>query len=280
MGFIFVYYITISNGLLKDGHQKKMGACVWEFMWLLDKMTSCDENGVGKVLGGKPIKAREIADDLEIHETTVKKNLSKLKKEGYIKTLRTPYGVIITVLKAKKVFQKREVAKTPHQEPQMSENATSIRSSDIATNKEDNTVLDKTSNDKTITLTRIQALVHSFYGLKGWKYESTPAQQKLFSRHTPSAKLLLELCDQDLEEAKRCLTKVAEWANSKELDWGIETVFKRWYDLDSLKLKEKKPYYDNCRIFQKTEGGRWYIIRGGEIKELGLWPKKEEIIYK
>lgn len=98
-----MYYITISNGLLKDGHRQRMGAAVWEFMWLLDKMTDKID---GKVLGGKPVQLKEISDNLASHEDTVCKNISKLRKEGYIKTRRTPYGMVVWVQKPKKFFQK------------------------------------------------------------------------------------------------------------------------------------------------------------------------------
>jgi len=99
-----MFYITISNGLLKDGHRKRMGESVWEFMWLLDKVTKIDESAGGWVLGGKPIKLRDIAKDLEVHDTTVSRSLRKLRDEGYIDLLHTPYGVVIKVWKAKKIF--------------------------------------------------------------------------------------------------------------------------------------------------------------------------------
>jgi len=40
---------------------------------------------------------------------------------------------------------------------------------------------------------------------------------------------------------------VANWAKSRNLDYSIETVFKKWLELDKLKPKEiiKKPYYKN-----------------------------------
>lgn len=105
------FYITVNNGLLK--HKKRMGSAVWEFMWLLDKITSVSEDGVGLVLGGRPIKLEEIANDLEITRVNVSIALNKLEKEGYIQTLRTAYGTIIKIYKAKKVFnQKRELSKT------------------------------------------------------------------------------------------------------------------------------------------------------------------------
>lgn len=134
--------------------------------------------------------------------------------------------------------------------------------------------------EKLINRKNIEEVIHYFYELKGWKYKSTPAQQNLFRRYLRPAKELLELCEGSLTESKECIKKLADWAISRELDWSIETVFKKWYELDFLKPKEKKPHYDGCRIFQKVKDGRWWIIRNGEIKELGKYPSKEEIIWK
>jgi DNA-binding MarR family transcriptional regulator len=99
------FYIEISNGLLR-GHRKRMGTAVWEFMWLLDKMTKIDGE-VGFVLGGKPIKLKEIAEDLETNEVNISKNLNKLKLQGYIQIIRTGRGLIIKVIKAKKRFNQK-----------------------------------------------------------------------------------------------------------------------------------------------------------------------------
>jgi len=103
-----MYYITVSNGLLEPKHYEKMRvnqktSCIWVYLWLLDKMTKIDlETGLGKVLGGKPIKVEELKRFGD--RKTIMKILSKLEIEGYIKTIRTPYGKSISVTKAKKSF--------------------------------------------------------------------------------------------------------------------------------------------------------------------------------
>ncbi len=105
------FYIDISNGLLKkDGkdqsHRKRMGEAVWEFMWCIDHITLIDKEGLGWVLRGKPVNLQEIADDMNVHFNTVSRNLNRLKDEGYIVLIRTPYGIKIGVYKAKKRFKK------------------------------------------------------------------------------------------------------------------------------------------------------------------------------
>lgn len=107
------FYISVSNGLLQDNHQKRMGKTVWQFLWCLDKVTKIDNEGRGVVLGGKPIKLKDISGT---HRVTVSRNLTHLEKEGYITLLHTPRGIIIKVMKMKKSFNK--IVK-----PRFSENA-------------------------------------------------------------------------------------------------------------------------------------------------------------
>lgn len=100
------FYISITNRLLDPKHKDAMGTAVWEFMWLLDKITKIDEGGVGWVLGGKPINIEDIRKDLGGDEKTVRRNLQRLEEEGYIRKIRTPRGISIRVAKAKKPFGK------------------------------------------------------------------------------------------------------------------------------------------------------------------------------
>ncbi len=101
-----MFYIQVSNGLLKGDHRKRMGEAVWEFMWCIDKITKIDEDGIGWVLGGKPINLKDLSGDMGFHFTTVSRNLNKLQKFGYLGLVHTPYGIRISINKAKKVFKK------------------------------------------------------------------------------------------------------------------------------------------------------------------------------
>lgn len=101
------FFIEIANNLLEPKHRKKMGTAVWEFMWCLDKITKIDEEGMGWIYGGKPIRLKEIKKELGISEPKISKNLNKLKNEGYLDIRRTPYGIVIKVWKAKKRFAQK-----------------------------------------------------------------------------------------------------------------------------------------------------------------------------
>lgn len=156
----------------------------------------------------------------------------------------------------------------------------------LATNRQPKLSKVKLSEDNiskdSITPNGVKELVNFFFEKKGWsnKEKSFYKDKKIiYGQHSRAAKQLLELCDNNLDEAKQCISKISEWAKSRELDWSINTVFKKWYDIDILKPKDKKPYIDGMRAFQKVEGGKWYVVgRDGETKEYGQKPK--EIIYK
>ncbi len=117
--------IYVKNDLLELKHIEKMGVAVWLYMWCLDKMTSINEQGIGKVLGGKPIKYEEIEKELGISIRTYRRWLSMLSGAGYINLIRAPYGVVITVNKAVKKF-KRDV---PKMAPRSATNGTSTTKS-------------------------------------------------------------------------------------------------------------------------------------------------------
>ena len=120
------FFIEVSNDLLDPKHCQQMGDAVWLFMWLLDKMTVIDHDlGEGKVLGGKPIKYEDVKDDLGISRSTYIRWLEILRKEPYIATLRTPYGQVITVLKAKKRFGRSVINDTSEKKARSSKTGTS-----------------------------------------------------------------------------------------------------------------------------------------------------------
>jgi len=97
--------------------------------------------------------------------------------------------------------------------------------------------------------------------------KSAKKSKIIYSRFTKPAKQLLELAG-SVEKAKEAVSKVAEWAKSRDLDYAIETVFKKWLELDRLKPKEivKKPFYRrNPMIWSETKR-KWYVI-----DEVGNW---------
>ena len=113
--------------------------------------------------------------------------------------------------------------------------------------------------------TVIRQIVTHYFETKGINLEQLKRDAKkrkiIYSRFTKPAKQLLVLSG-SVEKAKEAISKVAEWAKSRNLDYAIETVFKKWLELDRLKPKEivKKPYYyGNPMVWSETKK-KWYVI--------------------
>ncbi len=113
--------------------------------------------------------------------------------------------------------------------------------------------------------TSIQQIVTYYFETKGLTLdelkENARKRKIIYSRFTKPAKQLLELAG-SVEKAKEAISKVAEWAKSRNLDYAIETVFKKWLELDKLKPKEvvKKPFFRNDPMVWSETKKKWYVI--------------------
>jgi len=121
--------------------------------------------------------------------------------------------------------------------------------------------------------TDIQKVVNHFFETKGLSLdeikESAKKRTIVYSRFTRPAKELIELAG-SVEKAKEAISTIANWAKSRKLDYSIETVLKKWLELDRLKPKEiiKKPYYNNQPMVWSQAKKKWYVIdNGGEWLE-------------
>jgi hypothetical protein len=109
--------IPLWNGVFE--HYDRIGDALWEFLWCIDAITK-EEDGIGLVLGGAPVKLKRIVADLKADKETVRRHLKNLADENYIRVRRTPYGQIIEVLNSKKFGiwhkEKPQNAVSPHVE--------------------------------------------------------------------------------------------------------------------------------------------------------------------
>jgi len=132
--------------------------------------------------------------------------------------------------------------------------------------------------------TAIQQIVTYYFETKGISLDELKKSAKkkkiVYSRFTKPAKQLLELSG-SVQKAKQAINKVAQWANSRNLDYAIETIFKKWLEIDRLKPKEivKKPYFqENPMIWSKMKR-KWFVIDPD-----GIWlefaGKEKEIEWK
>ena len=113
--------------------------------------------------------------------------------------------------------------------------------------------------------TVIRQIVTYYFETKGINLDQLKRDAKkrkiIYSRFTKPAKELLILSG-SVNKAKEAMYKVAEWAKSRNLDYAIETVFKKWLELDRLKPKEivKKPYYHGNPMVWSQTHRKWYVI--------------------
>jgi len=121
--------------------------------------------------------------------------------------------------------------------------------------------------------TAIRQIVTHYFESKGLSLDEIKKSAKkrkiVYSRHVRPAKQLLELAG-SVKKAKLAIDRVAAWAKSRNLDYAIETVFKKWLELDKLKPKEivKKPFYEGDPMVWSQTRKKWYVIDSdGEWKE-------------
>jgi phosphoenolpyruvate synthase/pyruvate phosphate dikinase len=133
--------------------------------------------------------------------------------------------------------------------------------------------MEKEKKTKEEKETDIQQIVNHFFYTKGLSLdeikESAKKKKIIYSRFTRPGKELLDLAG-SVDKAKEAMTTVANWAKSRNLDYSIETVFKKWLELGKLKPKEivKKPYYRNQPMVWSQTKKKWYVIDdGGEWLE-------------
>jgi len=132
--------------------------------------------------------------------------------------------------------------------------------------------------------TNIQEIVNYYFFSKGWTLDKIKKDAKkkkiIYSRYTRPAKQLLELSG-SVKKAKEAIDKVAAWAKSRKLDYAIETIFKKWLEIDELKPKEKvkKPYYRNRPMVWSEAKNKWYVIDGAS-EWLEFADKEDEIDWR
>ena len=131
--------------------------------------------------------------------------------------------------------------------------------------------------------TAIKQIITFYFQSKGLGLQELKENAKkrkiIYSRFTKPAKQLLELAG-SVDKAKQAIDKVAQWANTRKLDYAIETVFKKWLELDRLKPKEivKKPFYRGDPMIWSETKKKWFVIKDGEWLEFA--DKKDTIEWR
>ncbi|KKK57542.1 hypothetical protein LCGC14_3053430, partial [marine sediment metagenome] len=148
--------------------------------------TSITENGKGVVLGGKPIRHTDVIVDLGIERTHYVNWITRLRREGYIETKRTPYGLVISVNKAQKRFSNLSLNK------QMSRGLTS-----------------KSTKKKEMSINESEMSINE----TGNKYSSSTESSKLPKTSFDLEKELSKMS----EDTKRFIQIIGLWIKEKHL---------------------------------------------------------------
>ncbi len=118
---------------------------------------------------------------------------------------------------------------------------------------------------KDILETDIQKIVNHYFYTRGFSLdeikENARKKKIIYARYTRPAKEILELAG-SAEKACQAITRVAQWADSRKLEYSIETVVKKWLELDRLNPREivKKPFYQNMPLIWSKAKQKWYAI--------------------
>ncbi len=121
----------------------------------------------------------------------------------------------------------------------------------------------------------IKKLVNYFFKIKGWDL-GKKEYKIIYPRYVRSAEKLLELSD--FYTIKWKLNHLKYWAESNGLDWSMDTLIKKWFEIDNLKIKEvkRKPHYKGDAVVERF--GKLYVNIKGELLEFA--GDKKDIYYK
>ena len=128
--------------------------------------------------------------------------------------------------------------------------------------------------------TALREIITAFFHSKGISLEKLKRDAKkekiVYARHVASAKQLLELAG-SAASSKKAIDIISAWASSRDLDYTLETVSKRWLELDTLKpkVKVKKAFYRGDPMVWNERKKKWYVVKDGEWLEFA--DKEKEI---
>jgi hypothetical protein len=98
------YNAGLRGVLFEARHCARMGQAVWLYGWLVLRETR-ERNGIGFVLGGRPVSYREIEEETGFARKTLQRWMQVLRQRGYIETTTAPAGIIVRIQKAKKFLR-------------------------------------------------------------------------------------------------------------------------------------------------------------------------------
>lgn len=113
----------------------------------------------------------------------------------------------------------------------------------------------------------LQNLISFYFRQRGVTFDfSDPIHKELFKRLSRDGAALLRMAGGKYETVMQKMLEVKEWAESRKLDWSLQTVIKRWLADNSPK---KSPFFSwGADLYPMAmRYGRWRVNIDGEWKE-------------
>lgn len=231
-----------------------MGSAIWVFLWLIDKSTKeFKENGetVGIVLGGQPLKNADIASELGRSVSKIERDISTLKKHGYIITKRTPYGNIFKVRNSKKFHKNRTL-----------KNDGSKKGEPSKVKRDPSHLTDRTlKNDGSNKKEREKEKKDNIY-VEIIDYLNQKTGKKFSPKSTANQKLINGRISEGrtVEDLKHVIdVKTEEWLNNDEMNKFLRpsTLFRPTNFENYLNQKSKKPKEQSDPRDKEIELQQW-----------------------
>jgi hypothetical protein len=100
------YPFMVYSGIFEPKHYKQIGPTIWFFLWCIKSITeeSVDDEGItwGHILYKKPMNLQKLAEPFDVNGKTISRWIEALEQHQYIKVVRAPYGLILSVRNSKK----------------------------------------------------------------------------------------------------------------------------------------------------------------------------------
>lgn len=164
--------IYLWNGVLEPKHLKRLGPAFPLFVWFIDRTTQ-EQDGIGIVLGGKPVTAEEVAESMGVDERTTRRQMDRLEHHGYIERTLTPRGYTVRVMKSCKFPNHRVVV--GQECPTTGANGRTQMSGQVGqecpTTPDKNVRANKSKQlEESVEEAGSRAALWQFLGVDGWKW--------------------------------------------------------------------------------------------------------------
>jgi hypothetical protein len=256
------YNIGARNGILEQKHFDKLGSAIWLYLWFLDKQPKDTD----KVLGGQPITYEMFAKEFgKVSRRTYTYWLQSIVAGGYVSTLRTPRGSVITINKPKK-WDAQKVAQQPKSDAQKVAHQKVSDAQDFSSDAQDlakrcakvcasNIKQTNTNNNKHIVSTNVDTGDDPKEQIKKLYYECIKAYKLPVLNHTTlRAKISAMYREDNPQTIINYLTFMRD--QYQRIDMAYKPRISNALDLYTKRIQIKEAIQDHIKDQQSTHAWR------------------------